>query len=820
MELILSHITPGEIRVTCDQHQSHTFLLWHIPHPDEQMLFHDPVAYGRILYSALFPPASQAHHALMHAADRMLLVAEEADLDAIPWEYLYGPVNAEEQVECFFVTAFPFVRGLPQAQRRCLPVEERTLRIITVASNPLSKEVTRLDVESEWVRLQETIASLPFALTLENTYPPTLLQLRKMVAMQHQSVVHFMGHGTQASNGAALCFEKENGDLDMVQAEQFVECMHHSVMLVTLNACVSAASGETAFSNLASALVRRQVPYALGMRFRIGDDDARTFSRAFYEHLGRGVSVEAALCQARRVLYQARLASGDNPALGSVGVPVLYTSLSTPAGFVSSTPGKPVLREHRPLAALSALPRLDGLFQGRTEDVKQIGTYLTGSTIPPVLTIHGGIGIGKTALACEALQRFAFAWPGGIHIVALAHLPDFALFVHNLASFLDVDTQVTGHPAVTRDLVLARLSGRRLLLVLDGAETLSAGINEKQTDALILAQFLQQLIGPPVHILATSRLPLGWSGEIVHELSGLTPDEGADCFRQSAPQRLRDIDQSTAGKLSTQVAGSPLSLRLLGGLFNASVINLPAFLEENARRLETIADLEPGHAVSCAFQASIQALDAHLRTVLRGLCLLHAPFLPEVAIAMFDPGMQETESAFSGIRKNLHRLWEQSLLGCQEIRLSDTQLRLYHLPPAARFHVEQIPISDNELNTLTERSGLAIATLLLGITQELDYRASATVLARHCYEDLERGARAFTGLPQAWYLHQWGWVLSRLGHPKRGLLLLEQALEIFQIMEERAGEAWSLLRMATGYEKLGECQPALALCQEALSMMQ
>jgi hypothetical protein len=52
---------------------------------------------------------------------------------------------------------------------------------------------------------------------------------------------------------------------------------------VTLNACESAASGETSFSNLAKALAHEQVPYALEMRFSV-HDDARAFSRAFYRN--------------------------------------------------------------------------------------------------------------------------------------------------------------------------------------------------------------------------------------------------------------------------------------------------------------------------------------------------------------------------------------------------------------------------------------------------------------------------------------------------------------------------------------------------------
>ena len=50
--------------------------------------------------------------------------------------------------------------------------------------------------------------------------------------------------------------------------------------------------------NLALALVCEQVPYALGMRFPVHDDDALAFSREFYSSLTRGIPVEDALLQA------------------------------------------------------------------------------------------------------------------------------------------------------------------------------------------------------------------------------------------------------------------------------------------------------------------------------------------------------------------------------------------------------------------------------------------------------------------------------------------------------------------------------------------
>ena len=256
-----------------------------------------------------------------------------------------------------------------------------------------------------------------------------------MVANQRHRVVHFMGHGGQDEQvGAFLCLEKEHGTLDPVTARQFVQRVRGSVFLVTLNACVSATPGPTPFSNLAAALARQKVPYALGMRVSIHDDDARDFSRQFYSELASGVPVEEAL-------FQARLTLASSSRTWAIGVPVLYTALSAPAGGYAALAGTPTIEEHKPPIDAIALPRAEGGFQGRIDELAQLGSALSGDERPPVITIHGSGGQGKTALAREAVERFAFAWPGGVWATSLENLPSREVFLTNLARFLGIPVQ-------------------------------------------------------------------------------------------------------------------------------------------------------------------------------------------------------------------------------------------------------------------------------------------------------------------------------------------------------------------------------------------
>lgn len=331
---------------------------------------------------------------------------------------MYGAYGANDPSNSagFLVLECHVVRGLPANQTIESPKLDTGLHIIAVPSNPLSSEIEPLNIEGEWIRLREVMQDIPYAITLERVRPPTLERVRQLVANQKGRVVHFMGHGGQSEEGALLCFEQENGDLERVTAKELVKRLRGTAFVVTLNACVSAKPGSTPFSNLAAALVRQKTPYALGMRLSIVDEDARTFSRNFYSELARGSPVEDAL-------FQARLTLAHSSRRWVIGVPVLYTALTAPTAGFACIAGKPTIKEYQPPVESSALPRAEGTFQGRIEELKQLGTYLAGDNRPPLVTIHGGGGQGKTALAREAIERFAYAWPGGIWAISLEDLP-------------------------------------------------------------------------------------------------------------------------------------------------------------------------------------------------------------------------------------------------------------------------------------------------------------------------------------------------------------------------------------------------------------
>ena len=202
MELTLTCQIDDQVSVTCDNRFSHTFDLralvpneknsWSQP-PD------DPVSHGQAIYNALFPSETVAWHALNDIPERILLITADNTLNAVPWEYAYGP-------DGFLVLDYRFVRGLPADQRVSPPSLGSGLHIVAVPSNPLTKDLPPLNIDGEWQRLKETLREMPLAITLERAGSPTIEQVRRLVANEQNRVVHFMGYGGQREKeGALLC---------------------------------------------------------------------------------------------------------------------------------------------------------------------------------------------------------------------------------------------------------------------------------------------------------------------------------------------------------------------------------------------------------------------------------------------------------------------------------------------------------------------------------------------------------------------------------------------------------------------------------------
>lgn len=146
-------------------------------------------------------------------------------------------------------------------------------------------------------------------------------------------------------------------------------------------------------------------------------------------------------------------------------------------------------------------------FVGRERELAQAWHLLPATRL---LTLTGAGGCGKTRLALRVAAELVGAYPDGVWLVELAALTDSALVPRAVASVL-------GIPVIPRrsvvDSLVSGLGSRTVLLVLDNCEHVLT------TTAELVDALLRRC--PGLHILATSREPLGSAGETVLRVPSL-----------------------------------------------------------------------------------------------------------------------------------------------------------------------------------------------------------------------------------------------------------------------------------------------------------
>ncbi|WP_244236097.1 BTAD domain-containing putative transcriptional regulator [Micromonospora inaquosa] len=314
-------------------------------------------------------------------------------------------------------------------------------------------------------------------------------------------------------------------------------------------------------------------------------------------------------------------------------------------------PGPDLVALHRRIleqdAGLSAPPKaaiirnslpaqLDELV-GRAEAVTELRGLLPRQRL---VTLVGPGGVGKTRLATEAARTRSC--PDGVHLVELAPLPAGDPRIAEQVLGVLAVREAAGTTLSATDRLVAALRHRHLLLVLDNCEHVVEPV------AALVARLLRD--APEVSILATSREPLGLTGELLWEVPPLSlPEDGdLDAVRRSAAARLFAarataqqrgfrLDERTApavAQLCRRLDGLPLALELAATRVRAlGVRGVVDRLDDRFRLLTTAQrDVPPRQRTLTAVIAwSWDLLDGPDRTVLARLAVFPDGCTPEAA---------------------------------------------------------------------------------------------------------------------------------------------------------------------------------------------
>ncbi|MGS2647574.1 BTAD domain-containing putative transcriptional regulator [Streptosporangium sp. G12] len=219
-------------------------------------------------------------------------------------------------------------------------------------------------------------------------------------------------------------------------------------------------------------------------------------------------------------------------------------------------------------------------FVGKNDDVSEVAGL---STRHRLVTLTGAGGSGKTRLATETARTMLAELPDGAWLIELASVraggepAQAALAAIGLRDQALLGGARGGEPM---DRLIAALRERAILLILDNCEHMIEAA----------AAFADRLLGEcrRLRILATSREPLGITGEVLWQVEPLAlPAEGADPAEVGSSPAVRLL-RDRAGLLRKDIGSDAHTLSALARICRA-LDGMPLAIELAAARLRTMS---------------------------------------------------------------------------------------------------------------------------------------------------------------------------------------------------------------------------------------
>jgi len=520
--------------------------------------------------------------------------------------------------------------------------------------------------------------------------------------------------------------------------------------------------------------------------------------------------------------------------------------------------------EFPPLKTLevpSTLPSPLTSFVGRQREAYRVAELVRTNRL---VTLIGPGGTGKTRLAVEVARRSLNAFPDGSYFVDLSPITDPLLVPDSIASALRFVPERSGRSVLK--ILQEHLRDRTALLLLDNFEQVLPG-----------ADTVVALLGaaPRIRVLATSRAPLGLSGEqafpvpplgildATDDVAALRQSEAVSLFVDRATAvdplfSLADDDVPIVAEICARLDGLPLAIELA-----ASRVRLlpPRLLLE---RLEPALPMlvggprdAPGRqrTLEAAIGWSHDLVDEAPRALFRRLSVFAGGWTLDTVMDVADP-----VGDLGDVLGVLESLVQHSLVHRVP---GDTQGRLRMLETIREFALARLDASGDgpdvrrrhalRFRDLAERAGphltgpdqrrwldelsrehdnlrAALRWAIDGDEGETAIRTAGPIwrfwYARGHLEEGRRWLEAALGLPssggptmpQARALTALGGIAYWQGDFDTALRSYEEALEVLRVMGDRAAIVEALLDVGETRAVKGDPGSGVAFMEESLAL--
>ena len=351
-------------------------------------------------------------------------------------------------------------------------------------------------------------------------------------------------------------------------------------------------------------------------------------------------------------------------------------------------------------------------FVGRSAEVASLGAELR---VQRLLTITGSGGCGKTRLAYEVAWAELDGCPDGVWCVELAPVSDTERVAAELAQVLGVREEF-GRPII--DTLADRLRQFDGLVVLDNCEHVLGGVRP------LVDQLLRRC--PTLHVLTTSREPLGVTGETTWRVPSLDRDAGVELFVQRAHSARPDFDPSddelaAIARMVDRLDGIPLAVELAAARVRMmSPTGIESALEDRFRLLTG------GSRTSLARQQTLEAsvawsydlLDPDEQAVARRLAVM-SDFTLDAAEAVAADDRDDT------VLDVLTHLVDKSMVRADHT----TAVTRYRFLESIRQYLHGRLVETGEVERVRARHLAYVLSLVESVEPEIAFADSARLLA-------------------------------------------------------------------------------------------